>query len=81
MRETGRHVAAVCCDRWVGAQQAPQQCRAAAVLPWRYTWLIAGASVAAYSILLYVYQPFPLFAPHVMPGHHGDSANSHVLGM
>ena len=31
--QTGRHVAAVSCDRWVGAQQAPQQCGAAAVLP------------------------------------------------
>lgn len=53
---------------------------AAAVLPWRYTWLIAGASVLAYSLLLYVYVPFPMFTPHAGM-HHGDSANVHVLGM
>jgi len=53
---------------------------AAAVLPWRYTWLIAGASMAAYSLLLYVYVPFPLFTPHAGM-HHGDGANVHILGM
>jgi two-component system sensor histidine kinase RegB len=53
---------------------------AAAVLPWRYTWLIAGASILAYSLLLYVYVPFPMFTPH-SGMHHGDSANVHVLGM
>lgn len=52
----------------------------AAVLPWRYTWLVAGASVLAYSLLLYVYVPFPLFTPHAAMGH-GDAANVHVLGM
>lgn len=53
---------------------------AAAVLPWRYTWLIAGASMAAYSLLLYVYVPFPLFTPHAQM-HHGEGANVHILGM
>ncbi|NND69269.1 MAG: HAMP domain-containing histidine kinase, partial [Halioglobus sp.] len=52
----------------------------AAVLPWRYTWLVAGASVLAYSLLLYVYVPFPLFTPHAHMGH-GDATNIHVLGM
>lgn len=52
----------------------------AAVLPWRYTWLVAGASVLAYSLLLYVYVPFPLFTPHADMGH-GSGANVHVLGM
>ena len=54
---------------------------AAAVLPWRYTWLIAGASMAAYSLLLYVYVPFPLFTPHAGMHHGGGSANVHILGM
>ena len=52
----------------------------AAVLPWRYTWLVAGASVLAYSLLLYVYVPFPLFSPHAGMVH-DDAANVHVLGM
>ncbi|WP_116366665.1 ATP-binding protein [Parahaliea mediterranea] len=57
---------------------------AAAVLPWRYTWLIAGASVLAYSLLLYYRQPFPLFAPYAGPHTattHGDSGGVHRLGM
>ena len=53
---------------------------AAAVLPWRYTWLVAAASMLAYSVLLYRYQPFPLFTPHAAMGH-GDGANVHILGM
>jgi two-component system sensor histidine kinase RegB len=52
----------------------------AAVLPWRYTWLVAGASLLAYSLLLYYYQPFPLFTPHASMGH-GSGDNIHVLGM
>jgi len=53
---------------------------AAAVLPWRHTWLVAGASLLAYSLLLYVYRPFPLFAPHGGMDH-GDGANLHIVGM
>ncbi|HBO13619.1 MAG TPA: sensor histidine kinase [Halieaceae bacterium] len=52
----------------------------AAVLPWRYTWLVTGASLAAYSVLLYVYVPLPLFSPHAAMGH-GDAGNVHTLGM
>lgn len=52
----------------------------AAVLPWRYTWLVAGASLLAYSLLLYYFRPFPLFTPHAHPGH-GSGNNVHVLGM
>ncbi len=50
----------------------------AAVLPWRYTWLVASAALLAYSLLLYNYVPFPLFSPHAMPGHSGGA---HILGM
>jgi two-component system sensor histidine kinase RegB len=53
---------------------------AAAVLPWRYTWIITAASLVAYSLLLYVYQPLPLFSPHAS-AHHGDSGQAHTLGM
>ncbi|MHA7814860.1 MAG: ATP-binding protein [Pseudohaliea sp.] len=52
----------------------------AAVLPWRYTWLVTGASLAAYSTLLYVYVPFPLFSPHAAMGH-GGAGSVHILGM
>lgn len=52
---------------------------AAAVLPWRYTWLVAVASLLAYSLLLYYYRPFPLFTPHAHMGH--GNGNVHVLGM
>ena len=52
----------------------------AAVLPWRHTWLVAVASLLAYSLLLYFYRPFPLFTPHAHMGH-GTSANVHILGM
>lgn len=36
---------------------------AAAVLPWRYTWWVAAAAVAAYSLLMFFSMPFPLFSP------------------
>ena len=52
----------------------------AAVLPWRHTWLVAGSSLTAYSLLLYYYRPFPLFTPHAHMGH-GGAANVHILGM
>ncbi|MEP4146882.1 MAG: ATP-binding protein [Halioglobus sp.] len=52
----------------------------AAVLPWRYTWIVAAASLSAYSLLLYFYKPFPLFTPHASMGH-DSGANVHILGM
>ena len=36
---------------------------AAAVLPWRLSWLVIFTSLLAYSLLLYAYHPLPLFAP------------------
>lgn len=51
---------------------------AAAVLPWRYTWLVTGASLGAYSLLIYYYVPFPLFSPHAG---HGSVDSVHTLGM
>ncbi len=52
----------------------------AAVLPWRYTWVVAAASLSAYSLLLYFYRPFPLFTPHASMGH-DTGTNIHILGM
>lgn len=51
----------------------------AAVLPWRYTWVVTLASLAAYSMLLYIYVPFPLFTPTRSIAHGGSSV--HTLGM
>jgi two-component system sensor histidine kinase RegB len=53
---------------------------AAAVLPWRFTWIVTATSVTAYSLLLYVYQPLPLFSPHAS-AHQADAGQAHTLGM
>ncbi|HSH49115.1 MAG TPA: ATP-binding protein [Halomonas sp.] len=50
---------------------------AAATLPWRHAWTIAGASLLAYSVLMFTYHPVPQLA---MP-HRGSSLNLHTLGM
>ena len=61
---------------------------AAAVLPWTYTWWVAGAAVTAYSLLLVFNIPFPLFSPHAGAVHAGmhhsgplPQGDLHRLGM
>lgn len=56
---------------------------AAAVLPWRYTASLALICVAAYSTLLFVYLPLPLFSPAMGEHqHHAAGALSpHIFGM
>ncbi|MFA7553990.1 MAG: ATP-binding protein [Spongiibacteraceae bacterium] len=53
----------------------------AAVLPWRFTWVIAGLSLIAYSVMLFSYRP--LIGVDDMSDHgHGNSAISlHIIGM
>lgn len=46
---------------------------AAAVLSARYAWIVAVLCIAAYSLLLYTFQPLP----HM----HGEDFNLHVFGM
>ena len=56
----------------------------AATLPWRYTWLIAGSTIAAYSFLVFYYHPLTVSDSLIMmePMHHQDSFfNRHILGM
>jgi sensor histidine kinase regulating citrate/malate metabolism len=50
---------------------------AAATLPWRHAWLIAAASMAAYTFLMVVYQP----VPQLGQGNGETSLGLHVLGM
>ena len=51
----------------------------AALLPWRYTWLIACISLSAYTTMLFYYQPLPLGNDHIHLS--SNSFNQHVLGM
>lgn len=53
---------------------------AAATLRWSYTTMLAIACIAAYSFLLFFYQPLSLFEinQHM---HHGSSLNPHIIGM
>lgn len=50
---------------------------AAALLPGKYTWLSAVATIGCYSLLLFFYHPLP----HAMSMDHGGTFNPHVLGM
>lgn len=55
-------------------------CISAATLPWRYTWIITGLSLTAYSVMLFHYVPFELLSPV----HHRNPSgilNPHLLGM
>ncbi len=52
-------------------------CIAATTLPWRFTWLVAAGSLAAYSTLLFYYQPLAALEPH----HNSTGLNLHVIGM
>ncbi len=54
-------------------------CISAAVLPRIYTWIVAGLSLAAYSLLLFFYIPIPELNPQGM--HHDISNNTHIWGM
>jgi len=55
---------------------------AAAVLPWRLSWIITGTSLAAYSLMLFFYQPLPLFSPDVGAGiGRQGGISAHILGM
>ncbi len=55
----------------------------AALLPWRYTWLIALLSLTAYTFLLFYHQPLPHLTPSQggHSGHQPAGINLHILGM
>lgn len=50
---------------------------AAATLPWRYAWFIAGISLLAYSLLMFFYHP----VPQLSMSHESSRLNLHTLGM
>jgi two-component system sensor histidine kinase RegB len=50
---------------------------AAATLPWRHAWIIAGCAMAAYSFLMIDYHPIPQLG-HI---NSGSPLSLHVLGM
>ncbi|HSP31110.1 MAG TPA: sensor histidine kinase, partial [Halomonas sp.] len=50
---------------------------AAATLPWRHAWAVAGAAMLAYTALMLHYQP----VPQLSQGHISGSLHLHVLGM
>lgn len=57
---------------------------AAAVLPRAYTWSLALCAGSIYGLLLFYYQPFPVFSPHSGMDHAGmghGSNTGHVVGM
>lgn len=60
-------------------------CISAATLPWRFTWAIASVSLAAYSLLLFFYVDFPLFALSQTSEHSHHTGhnqfNWHMIGM
>lgn len=57
----------------------------AALLPWRFTWIIAGLSLLAYSLMLFYFQPLTDVLPNNSHQHHGQGnstgLNLHILGM
>lgn len=54
----------------------------AAILPWRYTWSVAGISLLCYSLLLFYYQPVDILMPSMQHAHSQSKyLNPHILGM
>lgn len=56
----------------------------AATLPWSYTWMIAASTIAAYSFLVFFYQPLMSAENAMVMGHaaHGESFfGLHIVGM
>lgn len=52
---------------------------AATVLSWRAAWSITVLSIAAYTLLMFYYQPLTALSPHMHMQH--SSANLHLFGM
>ncbi len=54
----------------------------AAILPWTYTWAVAGISLACYTFLLFFYRPLSILMPADMDmSRMGGVPNLHIIGM
>ena len=54
----------------------------AAILPWTYTWAVAGISLACYTFLLFFYRPLSILMPEDMyMSSMGGLPNLHIIGM
>ena len=54
----------------------------AAILPWTYTWAVAGISLACYTFLLFFYRPLSILMPEDMDmSSMGGLPNLHIIGM
>ena len=54
----------------------------AAILPWTYTWAVAGISLACYTFLLFFYRPLSILMPEDMNmSSMGVLPNLHIIGM
>jgi len=54
----------------------------AAILPWTYTWAVAGISLACYTFLLFFYRPLSILMPAEMDMNSmGGVPNLHIIGM
>lgn len=54
----------------------------AAILPWAYTWSVAGISLSCYSALLFFYKPIDALQPSLhQHGSLSSNLNLHILGM
>lgn len=60
----------------------------AAILPWTYTWAVAGTSLIGYTLLLFYYQPLPALMPMDMDmemdmamGEVSEGLSLHIVGM
>ncbi len=56
-------------------------CIAATTLPWRFTWIVTGCAVSAYSFLLFFHNTLAPLEPH--HGAHAQTTplNPHIIGM
>ena len=54
----------------------------AAILPWTYTWAVAGISLPCYTFLLFFYRPLSILMPEDMNmSSMGSLPNLHIIGM
>lgn len=56
-------------------------CIAATTLPWRFTWIVTGCAVFAYSLLLFFHNTLAPLEPHHGAHAQATPLNPHIIGM